>query len=157
MNGRIKKITTKTHDSNKAAMGKNGRLFITICGYVKFEHSTVYQNKNREVFCYDHFDVHRSQSLDSCCFIEPMTIKSGSHIQVSYKRNEVDVFAGRALRQCEGVQLKQIKRLKIRNLHIEAKDSYPDGWHGDYIDIGFNNGTRFCDIELTDMNVGKFD
>ena len=86
-----------------------------------------------------------------------MTIKSGSNIQVSYKRNQVDVFAGRALRQCEGVQFKQIKKLKIRNLHTKAKDSYPDGWQGDYIDIGFNNGTRFCDIELTDMNFSKFD
>ena len=102
--------------------------------------------------------VHRSQSLSSCCFIEPLAIKSGSNIQVSYKRNEVDVFKGRSLRQCEGVQFKQIKRLKIRNL-LYKEGNRPDGWQGDYIDIGFHNGTRFCDIELTetDMNFSKFD
>ena len=87
-----------------------------------------------------------------------MTIKSGSDVQVSYKRNEIDVFKGRALRQCEGVQFKQIKRLKIRNL-LYKEGNRPDGWQGDYIDIGFHNGTRFCDIELTetDMNFSKFD
>ena len=100
--------------------------------------------------------VHRSQSLGSCCFIEPLAIKSGSNVQVSYKRNEVDVFKGRALRQCEGVKFKQIKRLKIRNL-LYKEGNRPDGWQGDYIDIGFHNGTRFCDIELTDtdMNFSK--
>ena len=42
--GKIDKITTKTHDSDKAAMGKHGRLDISICGYVKFEtlYCTVY-------------------------------------------------------------------------------------------------------------------
>ena len=76
-----------------------------------------------------------------------MTIKSGSNIQVSYKRNEIDVFRGRALKDCEGIKVKKIQRFKIRNLHIRGQ---PDGWQGDYIDIGFTNGTRFCDIELTD-------
>ena len=72
---------------------------------------------------------------------------SGSNIknQVSYKRNEVDVFKGRSLLECEGFQLKQLKRFKIRNLQIGER---PDGWQGDYIDIGLTNGTRFCDIEL---------
>jgi len=117
--GKINKITTKTHDSDKAAMGKHGRLYISICG---------------------------SQSLSSCCFIEPLAIKSGSNVQVSYKRNEVDVFKGRSLRQCEGVQFKQIKRLKIRNL-LYKEGNRPDGWQGDYIDIGFHNGTSFhCDL-----------
>ena len=74
-----------------------------------------------------------------------MVIKSGSNLQVSYKRNEVDVFKGRALLECEGFKLKQLKRFKIRNLHIGGQ---PDGWQGDYIDIGLTNGTRFCDIEL---------
>ena len=35
--GKIYKITTKTHDSDKAAMGNGGSLDITICGYVKCE------------------------------------------------------------------------------------------------------------------------
>ena len=74
-----------------------------------------------------------------------MVIKSGSNNQVAYKRNEVDVFKGRALLDCEGFQLKQLKKFKIRNLHIGGQ---PDGWQGDYIDIGLTNGTRFCDIEL---------
>ena len=89
-----------------------------------------------------------------------MTLKSGSKpsIQVSYKRNEVDIFKGSALRNCEGIKFEQIQRFKIRNVHTEDKGSYPDGWQGDYIDIGFTNGTRFCDIELsTDMNFSKFD
>ena len=76
-----------------------------------------------------------------------MVIKSGSNLQVSYKRNEVDVFKGRALLECEGFKLKQLKRFKIRNLHIGGQS---DGWQGDYINIGLSNGTRFCDIELTD-------
>ena len=73
-----------------------------------------------------------------------MVIKSGSNNQVAYKRNEVDVFKGRALLDCEGFQLKQLKKFKIRNLHIGGQ---PDGWQGDYIDIGLTNGTRFCDID----------
>ena len=77
-----------------------------------------------------------------------MVIKSESNpeIQVSYKRNEVDVFKGRALKECEGYELKQIETFKIRNLQIGEQS---DGWQGDYIDIGLTNGTRFCDIELT--------
>ena len=74
-----------------------------------------------------------------------MVRKSGTNNQVSYKRNEVDVFKGRALLDCEGFQLKQLKKFKIRNLHIGGQS---DGWQGDYIDIGLTNGTRFCDIEL---------
>ena len=91
-----------------------------------------------------------------CCSIKPMTIKSEFIMEnenENYKRNEVDVFKGSALRACEGVKFKQIQRFKITNLHIGGN---PDGWQGDYIDIGFTNGTRFCDIELTDTNFSKF-
>ena len=88
--------------------------------------------------------------MRSCCFIRPMVITSGfnNKNQVSYKRNEVDVFKGKALLECEGFKLKQIKRFKIRNLQIGEQS---DGWQGDYIDIGLTNGTRFCDIELTNV------
>ena len=75
-----------------------------------------------------------------CCDIKPLTRTSSP-----FQRGSTDRFIGKNLKRCDNFQIPQLKSFKITNY---SKSIFPDGWQGVYIEILFNNRSRWSTYVL---------
>ena len=66
----------------------------------------------------------------------------------------MDTFTDNDLKECQDFELPQMSNFEIKNYNVGESNEAdrPDGWMGEFIEIGFNNHSRLhCDIEDVGM------
>ena len=69
----------------------------------------------------------------------------GGQSTMKSSKKPTDGFIGKNLKGCDNFQIPQLKSFKITNY---SKSVFPDGWQGVYIEILFNNRSRWSTYVL---------